>query len=1097
MNRVIIFILVIFFGQSIFSQAKLADILYNNFEYELAAKYYKNADSLSNEQLKNHALCFYLNNEFKKAVPLFEKALKKDTGNRFLKYHYGVSLKSTGRYITSKKVLGNLYKIDSFNPYLKLHLNSIDSLMKWDTIQFFKKLAGYDQLNSGASEFSPSFYDQGIYYIIERGDEEYYKSKNINLIANNDTISPKEKKQFTEKLNTELTYGTTISPRTYIYKTGIDVSQLFKDYSDPVPLSAIDTNVLIVTHKGFNVTSYSTNHNGEKVFYTRHPVKNKWNPDASINPLMYLGKQHTKKPKLKRRRRLAIKFLPSTFGSGEVSTTANGKTVYFVSDKRKSLGGTDIYVAHKKKTGRWGKAINLGPLVNTPFNEESPRIYDDSILYFSSNGWPGYGKADIFNCKIIDDSVFHVRHLPYPVNSSGDDIHFALHPFDESIGILNSDRARGKGDEDIYFAYMIPVEPYVKGYVRSLSDSSILKDCFVRLTNEKKYELDQTTTRINGVYRFSLDKDSTYRVIATRVGFAGYITVSANETLFRNEKRDIFLDTAITIQGYVIDEKKEKVNNAKVEFFDQKDNLVHTVFSREDGYFQIATEEDEEYYIMATKDEKVGNTKLKIHSKYKTDSLLKIMIYNHMAIIHGIVYDTNGLPSENAVVRLLDSTNSEVERITTKKDGEYQLSMTSLHQYRIIATNYEMSKDTAFFVGTNWGPKQRKDLYLVKTPTVQGYTYFKDSVKILDDVEVSVESGYDSKYITILSDKKGFFQFPLFNDSLLYMDGVRKKMKGTTTVDVDSNYNSIAINNIYLHRTTTDAHGIVIYANDSIADSITVELIDKNGKIVSKTTTDSMGRFYFELNTDTDYEIYASSGELEAIENIHTGILWRKTENIIMKLGIKGTPTFGLVVDASDRSPLSFVKITLTDSATNLKNITYTNDQGKFEMSLKKNSTNYIKLEKDNYYPKTLVITIGDTVPRTIDLSRDYNLDLIKSGFKIDPIYFEFDSHDITRNSKIELDKLANWLTENKDRTCSVYGYTDCRGDQNYNLWLSEKRAESVRNYLIYKGINAKRTFNIPRGATNYVNNCYRPEQCTEAEHRENRRCEFEINDIK
>ena len=216
-----------------------------------------------------------------------------------------------------------------------------------------------------------------------------------------------------------------------------------------------------------------------------------------------------------------------------------------------------------------------------------------------------------------------------------------------------------------------------------------------------------------------------------------------------------------------------------------------------------------------------------------------------------------------------------------------------------------------------------------------------------------------------------------------------------------------------------------------------------------------------------------------------------------MKLGIKGTPTFGLVVDASDRSPLSFVKITLTDSATNLKNITYTNDQGKFEMSLKKNSTNYIKLEKENYYPKTLVITIGDTVPRTIDLSREYNLDLTKSGFKIDPIYFEFDSHDITRNSKIELDKLADWLTENKDRTCSIYGYTDCRGDQNYNLWLSEKRAESVRTYLIYKKINTKRTFNIPRGATNYVNNCYRPEQCTEAEHRENRRCEFEINDIK
>ena len=86
--------------------------------------------------------------------------------------------------------------------------------------------------------------------------------------------------------------------------------------------------------------------------------------------------------------------------------------------------------------------------------------------------------------------------------------------------------------------------------------------------------------------------------------------------------------------------------------------------------------------------------------------------------------------------------------------------------------------------------------------------------------------------------------------------------------------------------------------------------------------------------------------DLESIENIHTGILWNNNNNIILKLSNKGTPTFGMVVDSDDRLPLSFVKITLTDSLTNLKNITYTNDQGIFEMSLKKNSTNYIKLER-------------------------------------------------------------------------------------------------------------------------------------------------------
>ena len=68
-------------------------------------------------------------------------------------------------------------------------------------------------------------------------------------------------------------------------------------------------------------------------------------------------------------------------GSGEVSTSSDGKTIYFVSDKKKGIGANDIYVAHQNKSGVWGKAINLGPLVNTPFNEGSPKIYDASILF--------------------------------------------------------------------------------------------------------------------------------------------------------------------------------------------------------------------------------------------------------------------------------------------------------------------------------------------------------------------------------------------------------------------------------------------------------------------------------------------------------------------------------------------------------------------------------------------------------------------------------------------------------------------------------------------------------------------------------------------
>ena len=105
-------------------------------------------------------------------------------------------LKSTGRYTSAQNALSPLLIHDSTNPNLQLLIQSIDSLKKWDTIKFFKKLAEFKPLNTPAAEFSPSFYDDGIYYIIEKGDEDIYNGRNINLIENNDSLSPKEKKNF-------------------------------------------------------------------------------------------------------------------------------------------------------------------------------------------------------------------------------------------------------------------------------------------------------------------------------------------------------------------------------------------------------------------------------------------------------------------------------------------------------------------------------------------------------------------------------------------------------------------------------------------------------------------------------------------------------------------------------------------------------------------------------------------------------------------------------------------------------------------------------------------------------------------------------------
>ena len=97
-----------------FEQSKLADILYDNFEYELAAELYSKEDSLNKKQLKQFAYCYYINNQFNKAVPLFERVLAYDTNNFNLVYHYGNSLKKHWKIYCRKK---------SFSPFIKSRFN--------------------------------------------------------------------------------------------------------------------------------------------------------------------------------------------------------------------------------------------------------------------------------------------------------------------------------------------------------------------------------------------------------------------------------------------------------------------------------------------------------------------------------------------------------------------------------------------------------------------------------------------------------------------------------------------------------------------------------------------------------------------------------------------------------------------------------------------------------------------------------------------------------------------------------------------------------------------------------------------------------------
>lgn len=108
-------------------------------------------------------------------------------------------------------------------------------------------------------------------------------------------------------------------------------------------------------------------------------------------------------------------------------------------------------------------------------------------------------------------------------------------------------------------------------------------------------------------------------------------------------------------------------------------------------------------------------------------------------------------------------------------------------------------------------------------------------------------------------------------------------------------------------------------------------------------------------------------------------------------------------------------------------------------------------------------------------------------------IYYDFDKWNIRKEAATELDQLARTLQENPTVVIQLSSHTDSRGNNAYNLRLSERRAASAVKYLEGKGIDPKRMQSKGYGETKPVNDCRDGVRCTEAQHQENRRTEFEV----
>jgi outer membrane protein OmpA-like peptidoglycan-associated protein len=111
-------------------------------------------------------------------------------------------------------------------------------------------------------------------------------------------------------------------------------------------------------------------------------------------------------------------------------------------------------------------------------------------------------------------------------------------------------------------------------------------------------------------------------------------------------------------------------------------------------------------------------------------------------------------------------------------------------------------------------------------------------------------------------------------------------------------------------------------------------------------------------------------------------------------------------------------------------------------------------------------------------------------------IYFDLNSSYLNEESKSILDQLARIALENPSLTLNITSHADSRGLNAYNNWLSQRRAKRTIDYLVSKGIGARRLQGEGRGEEQLTNHCRDGVGCTEKQHRANRRSEFGVSDF-
>ncbi len=710
----------------------------------------------------------------------------------------------------------------------------------------------------------------------------------------------------------------------------------------------------------------------------------------------------------------------SKYRETHASLGADNMTLYFTSDRPGGYGGLDIYVVRRLPNGEWGIPQNLGPEINTPYDEEGPYIHPDGkTLFFSSKGHTSMGGYDIFY-STYDESTgkwSKPQNLGYPINTTMDDVFYVPTP-DGKRAYYASKQFNSIGKTDIFIITIPGLQEkgltVLSGYIMT-AEGTVPQNVTITVTDVKTGDVEgiYTPNPTTGKYLFILRPGKNYNVSVEADGFSYYsenISVPKGSAYKKIKK-------TIKLNPIIIGDLDEEYF---VKFNPNDTGLIPGIQRELDNMARF----------------------LKVNKELK----LKVGVSNPE-----LEPELNEIRKE-AIKRYLVSKGISPDRIYTDGDAGNAIKLTILNNADVTLEH----KYGKYLIGV-----------------VPQNSLSNNQKKKINSI---IQKEGKNKYYHIVADNQSTVEKI---KAELIKNGVPETAISYGEHERTDAINLIANSNIFTQMEHNAGDDFLTDREKNELDHL-INSYDKSNTyniITSDAKVAKLVKDYLKQHGINDIKV---SDEKDPV-CINLQILKKYVQYHVVKLEVPENQT---MLDAPAKEKLSeaikkygtqttyFVDDKNKKRESNI--ISFLNNKGVKARPLSKNKVNGIKIE---VYEK-----IGEWSELPIK-----NYDKNAKEIKVRSILFDFDKWQTTKFDDV-LYNLYHYMKNNPDAVIALHGYTDNQGDAAYNIILSRKRAQFVKDFLVTKGIEASRIKIYAHGKDNQISIDLNPET-----RKYNRRVEFEV----